>query len=146
MGNYKTLPFIVDMAHLYELFVAEWLNKNTPKGYFFKQQHLIEISQNRHFSIDILLCDATTSKTIAVLDTKYKAPEQAGSTDDIHQMISYANTTKCKQAFLIYPKDLTQPLDIKSDQIRVRSLTFALDDNLDRAGQTFLKNLFLLIC
>ncbi|MDF5706752.1 MAG: hypothetical protein PUP90_03470 [Nostoc sp. S4] len=42
-------------------------------------------------------------------------------------------------------KDLTQPLDIKSEQIRVRSLTFSLDDNLDRAGQTFLKNLFLLI-
>ncbi|WP_174712873.1 hypothetical protein [Nostoc sp. TCL240-02] len=40
---------------------------------------------------------------------------------------------------------MTHPLDIKSDQIRVRSLTFSLDDNLDRAGQTFLKNLFLLI-
>ncbi|MFN6487195.1 5-methylcytosine restriction system specificity protein McrC [Nostoc sp. DedQUE02] len=88
--------------------------------------------------------DAATGKTIAVLDTKYKAPELAGYTD-IHQMISYANTTKCKQAFLIYPKDLTQPLGVKSDQIRVRSLTFSLDDNLDRAGQTFLKNLFLLI-
>ncbi|MDZ7950309.1 McrC family protein [Nostoc sp. DedQUE09] len=143
-GNYKTLPFLVDMAHLYELFVAEWLKKNTPQGYFFKQQHPIEISQNRHFNIDILLCDGTTGKTIAVLDTKYKAPELAGYTD-IHQMISYANTTKCKQAFLIYPKDLTQLLDVKSDQIRVRSLTFSLDDNLDRAGQTFLKNLFLLI-
>ncbi|MBN3869170.1 McrC family protein [Nostoc sp. JL33] len=141
-GNYKTLPFLVDMAHLYELFVAEWLNKNTPQGYFFKQQHPIEISQNRHFSIDILLCDVATGQTIAVLDTKYKAPERAGYTD-IYQMISYANTTKCKQAFLIYPKDLPQPLDIKSDQIRVRSLTFSLDDNLDRAGQTFLKNLFL---
>ncbi|MBW4427385.1 MAG: McrC family protein [Nostoc desertorum CM1-VF14] len=143
-GNYKTLPFLVDMAHLYELFVAEWLKKNTPQGYFFKQQHPIEISQNRHFNIDILLCDAASGKTIAVLDTKYKAPELAGYTD-IHQMISYANTTKCKQAFLIYPKDLTQPLDVKSDEIRVRSLTFSLDDNIDRAGETFLKNLFLLI-
>jgi 5-methylcytosine-specific restriction enzyme subunit McrC len=143
-GIYKTLPFLVDMAHLYELFVAEWLKKNTPQGYFFKQQHPIEISQNRHFIIDILLYNAATGKTIAVLDTKYKAPELAGNTD-IHQMISYANTTKCEQAFLIYPKDLTQPLDVESDQIRVRSLTFSLDDNLDRAGETFLKNLFLLI-
>ncbi|WP_445638446.1 hypothetical protein [Nostoc sp. DSM 114161] len=40
---------------------------------------------------------------------------------------------------------MTQPLDIKSDRIRVRSLTFSLDDNLDRAGQTFLKNLFLFL-
>ncbi|WP_375498576.1 McrC family protein [uncultured Nostoc sp.] len=142
-GNYKTLPFLVDMAHLYELFVAEWLKKNTPQGYFFKQQHPIEISQNRHFIIDILLCNAA-GKTIAVLDTKYKASESTVNTD-IHQMISYTNTAKCEQAFLIYPKDLTQPLDIISDQIRVRSLTFSLDDNLDRAGETFLKNLFLLI-
>ncbi|MEH2304458.1 MAG: hypothetical protein V7L06_03960 [Nostoc sp.] len=43
---------------------------------------------------------------------------------------------------MIYPKDLTHALNIKSDQIRVRSLTFSLDDNLDRAGQTFLKNLY----
>lgn len=143
-GNYKTLPFIVDMGHLYEFFVAEWLKKNTPQGYFFKQQYTTEISQNRQFIIDLLLCDAATGKAIAVLDTKYKALEQAVNTD-IHQMISYANTTKCSQAFLIYPKDLTQPLDIKSDRIRVRSLTFSLDDNLDRAGQTFLKNLFLFL-
>ncbi|MBC1239503.1 McrC family protein [Nostoc sp. 2RC] len=144
IGNYKTLPFIVDMGHLYEFFVAEWLKKNTPQGYFFKQQYTTEISQNRQFIIDLLLCDAATGKAIAVLDTKYKALEQAVNTD-IHQMISYANTTKCSQAFLIYPKDLTQPLDIKSDEIRVRSLTFSLDDNLDRAGQTFLKNLFLFL-
>ncbi|MFN6513297.1 MAG: McrC family protein [Nostoc sp. CreGUA01] len=144
IGNYKTLPFIVDMGHLYEFFVAEWLKKNTPQGYFFKQQYTTEISQNRQFIIDLLLCDAATGKAIAVLDTKYKALEQAVNTD-IHQMISYANTTKCSQAFLIYPKDLTQPLDIKSDRIRVRSLTFSLDDNLDRAGQTFLKNLFLFL-
>ncbi len=141
IGNYKTLPFIVDMGHLYEFFVAEWLKKNTPQGYFFKQQYTTEISQNRQFIIDLLLCDAATGKAIAVLDTKYKALEQAVNTD-IHQMISYANTTKCSQAFLIYPKDLTQPLDIKSDEIRVRSLTFSLDDNLDRAGQTFLKTFF----
>jgi len=144
IGNYKTLPFIVDMGHLYEFFVAEWLKKNTPQGYFFKQQYTTEISQNRQFIIDLLLCDAATGKAIAVLDTKYKALEQAVNTD-IHQMISYANTTKCSQAFLIYPKDLTQRLDIKSDRIRVRSLTFSLDDNLDRAGQTFLKNLFLFL-
>lgn len=144
IGNYKTLPFIVDMGHLYEFFVAEWLKKNTPQGYFFQQQYTTEISQNRQLIIDLLLCDASTGKAIAVLDTKYKALEQAVNTD-IHQMISYANTTKCSQAFLIYPKDLTQPLDIKSDRIRVRSLTFSLDDNLDRAGQTFLKNLFLFL-
>ncbi|MDZ7967438.1 MAG: hypothetical protein RM368_21200 [Nostoc sp. DedSLP03] len=32
-------------------------------------------------------------------------------------------------------------VNIRSDRIRVRSLTFSLDDNLDRADQTFFKNL-----
>jgi 5-methylcytosine-specific restriction enzyme subunit McrC len=139
-GERAMLPFLVDMAKLYESFVAEWLRENTPKGYFFKQQHRVEIGQNRHFSIDILLCDAVTSKTLAVLDTKYKASSKAVDSD-IHQMVSYATATKCNQAILIYPKDLTPPLDIKTDNIQVRSLTFSLDDNLDTAGQTFLNNL-----
>lgn len=139
-GNHKILPFLVDMARLYELFVAEWLKKNTPQGYFFKQQHLLEMGQNRQFHIDILLCDAASGKTLAVLDTKYKASEKAVDAD-IHQMISYANTTNCKQAFLIYPKNLITPLNVKSGDIQVRSLTFSLNDNLDRAGYTFLQKL-----
>jgi 5-methylcytosine-specific restriction enzyme subunit McrC len=139
-GNHKILPFLVDMARLYELFVAEWLKKNTPQGYFLKQQHLLKIGQNRQFNVDILLCDAATGKTLFVLDTKYKATEKAADAD-IHQMISYANTTNCKQAFLIYPKNLITELNVKSGDIQVRSLTFSLDDNLDRAGQTFLQKL-----
>ncbi|MDZ7962094.1 MAG: restriction endonuclease [Aulosira sp. DedQUE10] len=140
-GNHKILPFLINMARLYELFVAEWLKKNTPQGYIFKQQHLIEIGQNRQFILDLLLCDAATGKSLAVIDTKYKSPEKAANSD-VHQMISYANTTNSKQAFLVYPIDLTQPLDIKSNDIQVRSLTFSLDDNLDRAGQIFLHKLF----
>ncbi|MBP5973775.1 restriction endonuclease [Brasilonema sp. CT11] len=139
-GDRTMLPFLVDMAKLYESFVAQWLKENAPKAYFFKQQHQVEIGQNRRFSIDLLLCDAATSKILAVLDTKYKAPDKAADAD-IHQMISYATTTQCNQAILIYPKQLTQPLDVKSDDIRIRSLIFSLDNNLDSAGQTFLKNL-----
>ena len=143
MGNHKTLPFLIDMARLYELFVAEWLKKNAPPNYSFKQQHLIDVGQNRQFILDILLCDAVTGKALAVLDTKYKSPEKAANSD-IHQMISYANTTNCKQAFLVYPVDLKQPLYIKSNDIQVRNLTFSLNDHLDRAGQTFLNKLLSL--
>lgn len=141
MGNHQTLPFLIDMAHLYELFVAEWLKKNAPPGYIFKQQHQIEVGQDRQFILDILLCDAATGEALAVLDTKYKSPEKAANSD-IHQMISYANTTNSKQAFLVYPVDLKQELSIQSHDINVRSLTFSLDNNLECAGQTFLKKLF----
>jgi len=143
-GERIMLPFIIDMAKLYELFVAQWLQENPPLGFFVNKQHQIGIGQHRHFRIDLLLCHSETGFIRAVLDTKYKAPERA-SDSDIHQMISYAKATKCIYAFLIYPTPLKQPLDIKIDDIRVRSLTFSLDDNLERAGQSLIEELLVLL-
>jgi 5-methylcytosine-specific restriction enzyme subunit McrC len=131
------------MAKLYELFVAEWLQENPPSGFFVNKQHRVEIGQNRHFRIDLLLCHVATGVVQAVLDTKYKAPDRAADAD-IHQMISYAKATKCTHAFLIYPIPLKQPLDLTIDDIRVRSLTFSLDKNLDQAGQSIKQDLLLL--
>lgn len=142
-GDRSMLPFLVDMARLYELFVAEWLNKNPPQGFFFKPQYPVKIEQNRHFRIDLVLCNITTGEVRAVLDTKYKAPDRAAD-DDIHQMVSYATATKCDQAVLIYPKRLKETLDVKNGQIRICSLTFSLDGNLDQAGAAFLQDLLSL--
>jgi 5-methylcytosine-specific restriction enzyme subunit McrC len=141
-GDRTMLPFLVDMAKLYELFVSEWLQENPPQGFFFKKQHPVEIGQNRHFRIDLILCHVATGEARTVLDTKYKAPDRAADTD-IYQMISYAKATRCSEAFLLYPADLKEPLDIRSDDIRVRSLTFSLEDDLDRAGQDFLQQLLV---
>ena len=142
-GDRTMLPFLVDMAKLYELFVSEWLQENSPQGFFFKPQHPVEIGQNRHFRIDQVLYNLATGEAQAVLDTKYKAPDKAADTD-IYQMISYAKATKCYEAFLIYPTSLKEPLDVRSDDIRVRSLTFSLDGDLDQAGQAFLQDLLVL--
>jgi 5-methylcytosine-specific restriction enzyme subunit McrC len=141
-GDRTMLPFLVDMAKLYELFVSEWLQENPPQGFFFKKQHPVEIGQNRYFRIDLILCHAPTGEARVVLDTKYKAPDRAADTD-IYQMISYAKATRCSEAFLIYPIDLREPLDIIASDIRVRSLTFSLEDDLDRAGQAFLQKLLV---
>ncbi|TAF05440.1 MAG: restriction endonuclease [Oscillatoriales cyanobacterium] len=139
-GDREMLPFLIDMANLYEQFVAEWLNANTPKGFFVKQQHPVTHDQNYFDRIDLLLCDIATKKVHYVLDTKYKAPDKVGS-DDRHQIVAYANALKCQNAILVYPQNLKQPLDIKNDDIRVRSLTFSLDSDLHEAGETFLKSL-----
>ncbi|HEY9708417.1 MAG TPA: hypothetical protein V6D48_09470 [Oculatellaceae cyanobacterium] len=141
-GDRTMLPFLVDMAKLYELFVSEWLQENSPQSFFFKPQHPVEIGQNRHFRIDQVLYNLATGEAQAVLDTKYKAPDKAADTD-IYQMISYAKATKCYDAFLIYPTPLKEPLNVRSDDIRVRSLTFSLDGDLDRAGQAFLQDLLV---
>ncbi|MEG4520229.1 MULTISPECIES: 5-methylcytosine restriction system specificity protein McrC [unclassified Microcoleus] len=139
-GDREMLPFLIDMTNLYEKFVAEWLKANTPKGFFVKQQHRVIHDQNYFDRIDLLLCDIATKKVQYVLDTKYKAPDKVGS-DDRHQIVAYANALKCQNAILVYPQNLKQPLDIKNDDIRVRSLTFSLDSDLNEAGKTFLTSL-----
>ncbi|MEG4443345.1 restriction endonuclease [Microcoleus sp. AT9_B5] len=139
-GDREMLPFLIDMANLYEQFVAEWLTANTPKGFFVKQQHRVTHDQNYFDRIDLLLCDSETKKVQYVLDTKYKAPDKVAN-NDIHQIVAYANALKCQNAILVYPQNLKQPLDIKNDDIRVRSLTFSLDSDLNEAGKTFLTSL-----
>jgi len=139
-GDREMLPFLIDMANLYEQFVAEWLKANTPKGFFVKQQHRVTHDQNYFDRIDLLLCDIPTSKVQYVLDTKYKSPDKVAN-NDIHQIVAYAKALKCQNAILIYPQNLQQPLDIKYDDIRVRSLTFSLNSDLHEAGKTFLTSL-----
>ncbi|MEG4858836.1 restriction endonuclease [Microcoleus sp. K1-B6] len=139
-GDREMLPFLIDMANLYEQFVAEWLKANTPKGFFVKQQHRVTHDQNYFDRIDLLLGDSETNEILYVLDTKYKAPDKVDS-DDRHQIVAYANALNCQNAILVYPQNLKQPLDIKNDDIRVRSLTFSLDSDLHEAGKTFLTSL-----
>ncbi len=139
-GDREMLPFLIDMANLYEQFVAEWLNANTPKGFFVQQQRRVIHDENYSDRIDLLLCDIETGQVQYVLDTKYKAPDRVASSDR-HQIIAYATAVNCKNAILIYPQDLKQPLDKKFGDIQVRSLTFSLDDDLNEAGKTFLTSL-----
>ncbi|WP_293251451.1 MULTISPECIES: hypothetical protein [unclassified Microcoleus] len=139
-GDRQMLPFLINMASLYEQFVAEWLKTNTPKGFFVKKKHTVAHDQNYCDRIDLLLCDRETGKVQYVLDTKYKNPDRVDS-GDRHQIVAYANAVNCKNAILIYPEHLKQPLDIKNDALRVRSLSFSLDDDLNEAGKIFLASL-----
>ena len=75
---------------------------------------------------------------LLVLDTKYKAPDRPGN-DDISQVVTYANIKDCQEAVLIYPTPLN--LDVMIGKIRVRSLTFSLDGDLEQAGSRFLDDL-----
>ena len=50
---------------------------------------------------------------------------------------------KCHEAILVYPQKLTNPINefAGDSEVRLRSLTFALDSDLEKAGQSFLKEL-----
>ncbi|MGC9514354.1 McrC family protein [Methanocrinis sp.] len=142
IGDRTMIPFLVDMPKLYELFVAEWLEAHLPSGFVVKPQEEVALGQEGRikFKIDLVVYDRGTQKEKAlfVLDTKYKAPDRPGN-DDISQVVTYANIKDCQETVLIYPTPLN--LDVMIGKIRVRSLTFSLDGDLDQAGSRFLEDL-----
>lgn len=138
-GDHSMFPFLIDMAHLYELFVAEWLREHLPAAYTLQVQANVTFSESKRlkFIIDLVICDAETGRTLCVLDTKYKCPDTPAP-DDVSQVVTYAEIRGCKEAILIYPQDLETNLDEQLGEIRVRNLAFEIKGNLESAGHSFL--------
>jgi 5-methylcytosine-specific restriction enzyme subunit McrC len=142
LGDRAMLPFLVDMAYLYEMFVAEWLLKHLPIGLALKVQEKVKVGHRNAwtFDVDLVLYDQATNGAICVLDTKYKTPDKP-SNEDISQVVTYAKLKECQNAVLIYPTPLALPLDAWFGDVRVHSMTFSLGGNLEQAGQRFLQQL-----
>ncbi len=138
------LPFLVNMNQLFESFVAAWLKAHSQllqnRGLRVTTQETVRLSDSLNFQIDLVLSDTTTGETRYVLDTKYKAPKSPSSSD-VQQAIAYAETKNTTEAILIYPQSLEQSLKIQPNQIRVRSLTFAIFDDIEKGGQAFIDQL-----
>lgn len=145
IGDHTMLPFLVDMASLFELFVAEWLQINLPPDYELKKQERIKIDNKGDvfFKIDIVIYNANTKEPICVLDTKYKDVTQP-SADDIAQIGFNALAKNCYDAILVYPSQINHPLNEIVNHINIRSSTFSLDGDLETAGRTFLKSILKL--
>ncbi len=60
------------------------------------------------------------------------------TTDDIQQVVAYAVATGCTEAILVYPRPIRQPFDAWVGSIRVRSVGFAIDGDLDLDGSRFM--------
>jgi hypothetical protein len=84
--------------------------------------------------------DGDLGKALAVIDTKYKVPDSP-STDDVAQVVAYAEAKGCHEAALVYPARLLRPLNTRIGEIRVRTLTFSLDGDLDQNGAAFVREL-----
>jgi 5-methylcytosine-specific restriction enzyme subunit McrC len=140
-GDHLMLPFLVNMARLYELFAAEWLKVHLPPPWTIKAQERVTAGERDEvqFDVDLVLYDGN-GRAHTVLDTKYKTPGKP-SNDDISQIITYAKAKGCTEAVLIYPAVLERPLDLMIGDIHLRSLTFALEGDLELAGQRFIKSL-----
>ena len=142
LGDRTMLPFLVNTARLYERFVAEWLKIHLPDGLSVNAQEKVAIGGDGrlHFDIDLVLTDDDTGQVRSVLDTKYKDTDYP-SEADIQQIVAYAEAKSCNDAVLIYPTRHVISSDIVVGKIRVRRLTFALDGDLEKCGEEFLREL-----
>lgn len=138
VGDRAMIPFLVEMARLFEQFVAEWLRGHLPEGMSLRVQERVELGDagDLHARVDLVLYDVTGRASV-VLDTKYKTPEHPAP-EDVFQVAGYADLKGCGEAFLVYPAPLKRPLDVRVGDVRVRSVTFGLEGDLEAAGRHFL--------
>lgn len=110
-GKHEMLPFLVNMAQLYEMYVAEFLAQQLPPNLRLTPQHKFILTDDHiSITIDMVLTDTITDETVAVLDTKYKRAPQPSS-DDLQQIVAYAAAKKCRRGILIYPVMPTTPFN-----------------------------------
>lgn len=142
LGDRTMMPFLMNMAQLFELFVVEWLKLSLPTEYNIRPQYNTTFGNEGEvrFKMDAIIEERATGRPLCVLDTKYKIPDAAGS-PDIHEVRSYAESLSCSESMLVYPIELKSPLYMQAGKIRTRSLTFKLDSDLDVSGKIFLEQL-----
>src|SRR6185437_4082079 len=140
-GDAPMIPFLVNMARLFERFVAAWLATHLPSSLALRPQERIPLSAGGlAFIADGVWYDRATGAARGIFDTKYTTTSEPAA-DDIAQVVAYAKAKNCRDAALIYPAIPARPVDLLVGDIRVRSLGFPLDDDLDAAGRGVLARL-----
>lgn len=142
-AEHAMISFLIDMAHLYEQFVAEWLQSHLPTSWQLTIQEPVSLGAGNalNYSIDLVL-DNNDGRRL-VLDTKYKTPARAANAD-VNQIIAYARLKRCREAILVYPQPLARPLDVWLDDLHIRSLAFDLSGDLEGNGRAFLQQLSII--
>lgn len=141
-GEQKMIPFLINMNSLYERYVAEWLRLNLPPHYtlHIQDHYVFSTALNMSFKIDLVVSDVNTGKVCWVMDTKYKTNTNRPETDDLHQIVSYAAAKHSLNAVLIFPIQMPS-LTHQVGDIRIRTLTYAVDGDLDVNGKFFIESL-----
>jgi len=142
MGKQAMIPFMVNMAFLYELFVDQWLKVHLPEGLELREQERVDIDESSmlYFIVDLVIYEKDRDKAIYVLDTKYKVSDSI-SPSDFSQVTTYALAKNCQEAILIYPGEINFQSGGLIQDIRVRSISFPLEGDIEKAGRSFLKDL-----
>ena len=141
-GTYTTIPFLVNMANLFELFVAEWLQVHLPSRYTLQAQVSFTIGEENPmaFHIDLVIYDGMTGDVKAVLDTKYKSATSMQQSD-FNQILSYAVSKGTGKGILIYPQKLSREIKYQVQNYEIRGIGFDIQGDIEEGGREFLKTL-----
>jgi 5-methylcytosine-specific restriction enzyme subunit McrC len=138
-GAQQMIPWAIDMAVLFEKVVANWVSDEVNEPYSIKSQEDVEIGDSkRNYEIDLVLC--RERNPVAVADTKYKTPSQP-STEDISQLIGYAEAAGVENAYLIYPEYLKNPINTRVGDISIDTLRFSLKEDIKQNKEDFISDL-----
>jgi 5-methylcytosine-specific restriction enzyme subunit McrC len=146
VGDHFMQSFTLHMPNLFESFVAEWLREHLDGGMYISPQYQATLDDEGRFlfRIDLVLKDSESERTLAVMDTKYKREAQP-SAEDIKDIVAYAARMKTASGILIYPSSHTENINFPVGDINVRSLTFDLNDDLEKGGQRFRNELMTIL-
>jgi 5-methylcytosine-specific restriction enzyme subunit McrC len=141
-GQTAMQPFYLPMADLFERFVAGWMADHMAEEWRLDAQERYRFGRHSEvtFAIDLVIRQRATGAVRWVLDTKYKTLSRPTS-DEIAQVLAYAEAAGAPEAVLIYPVRMAHPLDVRIGRVRVRSLTFALNGDLAQSGASLLEAL-----
>lgn len=143
-GDYLMMPFLINMARLFELFVGRWLQKNIDRSRFLlkrKESFNVDSSNALKLEMDLVLYDTNSGAPVCVLDTKYKTHNTVRP-EDYYQVLAYAENIGCTESVLIYPLELGKPLDVKPRNIRVRGLSFDIGKDVEESGSLLIENIY----
>ena len=103
-----------------------------------QERAYLDETSGLYFDIDLVLRYTSTGEILCVLDTKDK-DTTTPATDDVAQIIAYAEKVGCQEAILVYPRGLPRPFEAWVGDIQVRSLSFSLEGDVDEAGHRFIR-------
>lgn len=141
-GSRESIPFQINMPRLFEVFVEKWLRAHLPTGTHLDSQYTADLDEEGfyQFRADLILRNARSGETVAVLDTKYKRSTEL-SPDDVNQVFTYASRLHSSRAFLVYPSKATVSRLITIKGVRIQSVVFDLSGDLNDAAKAFLVSL-----
>ena len=89
------------------------------------------------FRIDLVVRDRMSGEPLSVIDTKYKISGLPAESD-IQQVVAYAVELGVSRAYLVYPFEIKQPIEVKVGGIKVSTLGIDLRSPLAQIWSTLI--------